>query len=127
MKGIDLEKSEDELKRQNTGKPLVSDIYWFTYGSGLLYNLVDASTNVNFKGAFFGTDLGVSFFNGLNLNFSAAVSSEKFFYTKNTPVFLNLGFDIKIFEYIEALSEKQKLKRQEKLKADILSVEDNSK
>lgn len=127
LKGIKDLSEKEELKRQKTGKPLVSDIYGILYSSGLLYNLVNLSTESNFKGALFGTGLGVSFFNGLDINFSAAVSSEKFFNTSSTPVFLNLGFDIKIFEYLEALSEKQKLKKQEKLKADVLSIEDNSK
>ena len=78
------------------------------YGSGLLYQIdfLNSEDEV-FTKPTFGIGLGVGFFNGLDFN----VSYAKNFgfdgdYFENG--FLNIGFDIKIVEYIGAVRSKNK-------------------
>ena len=46
-------------------EPLISDVYIFGYGAGLLYNLVDLKSEDNFDYALVGAGIGMTFFNGL--------------------------------------------------------------
>jgi len=86
-------------------KPTVSDIHLFAYGSGLLYNIANLKSTDNFSYAIAGAGLGMTFFNGLTANFSLACPfTENKFYSNN--MFLNLGFDIPIVEYIAGLRKK---------------------
>ena len=96
-------------------QPFVSDIHLILYGSGLLYNLANAKTNKNFDGSIIGTSAGVSFFNGLDFNLGVAfpIVNRGFVYE---DIMFNIGFDIKITEYIQGVREKRRLakaKRQE--------------
>ena len=87
-------------------EPLISDIYLFAYGSGLLYNLVDLKSDDNFDYALVGAGIGMTFFNGLSANLS--ISSpivDKSISSKNS--FVNFGLDIPIIEYISALTKKK--------------------
>ncbi|MCU0440368.1 MAG: hypothetical protein MUC49_20955 [Raineya sp.] len=83
----------------------VSDMHLIFYASGLLYNIIDIKSNENFNYAVVGSSLGITFFNGLNVNFGFACPfTDKRFNSDN--IFLNVGFDIPIVEYIAALRKK---------------------
>lgn len=86
-------------------KPTVSDIHLFAYGSGLLYNIANLKSTDNFNYAIAGAGVGMTFFNGLTANFSLACpfTDNKF---DSNNMFLNLGFDIPIVEYIAGLRKK---------------------
>ena len=87
-------------------KPLIANVYYNVYTSGLLYNLVDLKTNKNFNYGFMGSNVGMQFFNGLELSsglgwiYKDGVSAEN--------MFLKLDFDIPIIDYLSALSRKSK-------------------
>lgn len=85
--------------------PLINDIYLSIFGSGIIYNVVDLKSEDNFDFGLIGIGAGVSFFNDLELNISYSVPIiEKSFSYDNA--FINLGFDIPIFEYIRAVRNK---------------------
>jgi hypothetical protein len=86
-------------------KTTVNDIHLFAYGSGLLYNIANLKSSDNFNYAIAGAGVGMTFFNGLTANFSLACPfTDNKFYSNN--MFLNLGFDIPIVEYIAGLRKK---------------------
>lgn len=85
--------------------PLINDIYFSIYGSGILYNVVDLKSEDNFNFGLIGFGAGISFFNDLefNISYSVPIIEKKFSYDN---AFINLGFDIPIFEYIRAVRNK---------------------
>lgn len=93
-------------------KPLLNNIYWSFYGSGLIYNIVDLRSENDFKYPLVGTGLGVEFFNGMDVNISLCVPVvPKAHFIEDCLVnrgFINVGFDIPIFDYIRALRNKGK-------------------
>lgn len=90
--------------------PMVSRWYLSVYGSGLLYTIADLRTENTFKYPIVGVGTGLEFFNGMEANISLAQPMI----TNSTPaerarsMFLNVGFDIPIFEYIRAARVKGK-------------------
>ncbi|GGG79876.1 hypothetical protein GCM10007415_10240 [Parapedobacter pyrenivorans] len=87
-----------------SSNPLVSNLYLSLYGSGILYNVVNLKSEKAFDYAIAGAGAGVTFFNSLGFNLSYAI-----------PVFdgnpkdrgmMVAGFDIPIFEYLQALRTK---------------------
>jgi hypothetical protein len=95
-------------KRQDydTRKPIVSNVYTFAYGSGLLYNLTNLKTNENFNNPLLGIGFGACFYNYLdfNVSFAAPIANNKKFINNSI---INIGFDIKITEYLTALNKKR--------------------
>lgn len=93
-------------KRPPTQKTISSlDIY--LYASGLLYNIIDTKSDKTFDYSLVGLSFGATLFNGLtvstglSLPFTAKGNlGDKFMY--------NLGLDIPIIEYINALGKKKK-------------------
>jgi len=89
---------------------MVSRWYLSVYGSGLLYTIADLRTENTFKYPIVGVGTGLEFFNGMEANISLAQPMI----TNSTPaerarsMFLNVGFDIPIFEYIRAARVKGK-------------------
>lgn len=83
----------------------LNDWYVFGYGSGLLYNLTNLRTNKNFDYTLIGLGTGVSFFNALDFNLSLVLPmvQDK---SGEYPM-LNIGFDIKITEYLTELNKKR--------------------
>ena len=86
--------------------PLISNVYLSIYGSGILYNVVDLKSEENFDFGLIGIGAGVTFFNNLefNISYSVPIIDKGFSYDN---AFINLGFDIPIFEYIGALRNKK--------------------
>lgn len=89
-----------------TKDPLIDDVYLSIYGSGILYNVVDLKSQDNFDFAVVGIGGGVTFFNNLELNisYSVPVIGKSLSYDN---AMLNFGFDIPIFEYLQALRKKE--------------------
>lgn len=92
-------------------QPIITDMYLLTYGSGILYNLTNTTTaGEDFNFPLWGIGTGISFFNTLDFNISYTVPflpNERF--AKNFDYgFVNVGFDIKITEYLEALGKKRR-------------------
>lgn len=96
---------KDITWRRPQQEPLVSDLYIFGYGSGLLYNLIDVKSESEFDYAIFGAGVGITFFNGLSVNASIA---SPLINKKLDNSFFNVGLDIPIIDYISALSKKNK-------------------
>lgn len=82
--------------------PFISNIHATIYGSGLLYNIVNLKSEKNFKYAIAGVGTGMRFYNGLEMNVSYAIPliNNQSFTQMNEKAFLNVGFDIPIFEYL---------------------------
>lgn len=91
-------------------EPMVSNLHLLFYSSGLLYNLVNTTTNSEFNMPIVGTGIGLTFFNALDLNFSYGIPifPESGFKKSFSNGFINLGFDIQFTEYYRRLREKQK-------------------
>jgi hypothetical protein len=86
-----------------TNKPFVTDIHVIGYGSGLLYKISELNSNSGqLSKPIAGLSVGVSFFNGLDLN--AGVAAE-IGLARN--LFYNISFDINFTEYLTALRKKK--------------------
>lgn len=94
--------------------PIVSDFHVIGYGSGLLYNIVSTKTSAQFTSYLLGYGLGVSFYNGLDLNFTINYpigvneSLGDVLSPDNSYRMFAVSLDIKIGEYLTALSQKNK-------------------
>lgn len=85
--------------------PLINDVYLLLYGSGIIYNVVDLKSEDNFDFGLIGAGIGVTFFNDLELNVSYSVPiMDKKLSSINS--FMNIGFDIPIFEYLRESKKK---------------------
>ena len=93
-------------------EPIVSDFYFFSYGSGLLYNIANLTTaGKNFDSAMVGMGFGIAFFNSLDLSIwraSPMVSAEKFGNAWSNRKFYGVSFDIKLSEYLSAIGDKKR-------------------
>lgn len=98
-------------------QPYFNDLHILVYGSGLLYRLDFLNTEAELNSSLYGVGVGLTFFNGLDLNLSygrvfnsAYIKSkvDNLFSTKGD--FISLSFDIKFAEYLAALARKQKAK-----------------
>ena len=94
--GIDYERNA------RPSRPVVSDIHWLFYTSGLLYNLAGTSSDDSFNSTIVGTGPGISFFNGLDFNVTLGLPVG----ISDPKPFLNIGFDIRFTEYLQALGKK---------------------
>lgn len=90
------------IKNASVRNPIVSNWHLLAYGSGLLYQ-VDFlnSEDATFSKPVVGFGTGLTFFNGLDLNLSLATLSS----FSGDDLFVNLGFDIKITEYLSELGK----------------------
>ncbi len=96
-------------------RPVVSNFHLLAYGSGLLYNLANSTTEDSFNAPVFGLNLGLTFFN--NLDFSAgrgvAILDSNVF-SESSAGFWSFGFDIQFGEYLNRLNQKRRDKKQSK-------------
>ena len=105
---------QTQIKRTNTRKPIVNDVYWLVYGSGILYNITNTTTGKDFTYPIIGTGLGVAFYNSLDLNLFVnfpLVSDESFGESLQRRQLYGFSFDIKIGEYITAARKKRAEKK----------------
>lgn len=84
--------------------PLINDYHFIFYGSGLLYNIVNTTTDENFKSPVIGAGFGLTFYNSMdfNLTYSIPMSGKPF-----ESSMIGLSFDIKITEYLNAMYKKR--------------------
>ena len=105
---------QKKIKQTNTRKPIVNDVYWLVYGSGILYNITNTTTGKDFTYPIIGTGLGVAFYNSLDLNLFVnfpLVSDESFGESLERRQLYGFSFDIKIGEYITAARKKRAEKK----------------
>ncbi len=116
---------KEYIRKAPPREPVVSNAHILIYGSGLLYNIVNAKTDKAFNYPILGTGIGLTFFNNLDFNVSVAspILSSKAEYAANDklPLMFNTGFDIQFGEYMQKLNEKRKRKQQQKAVAEILN------
>lgn len=86
-----------------TYKPIINNVHALGYLSGLLYQIDFLNSNDEFKTPIYGAGLGVTSFNGLDLNLTYAVPFE----TNFSNGLWSVGLDIKITEYLGALKKKK--------------------
>ncbi len=114
---IDFNKRAFEMKQYSTkkyysAKPLVSDWHFITYASGLLYNVVNTTTNENhFKSPLLGVGTGFTFYNALDLNLFYNIPLGNKAFEKSM---IGFSFDIKLGEYIQELNKQRKLQKMQK-------------
>ncbi|AUD00931.1 hypothetical protein [Spirosoma pollinicola] len=87
-------------------EPLIADMYFSIYASGVLYNVANLRTDSNFSSGFIGANVGLTFFNGLGFNLGLARPFNTNLY-KRENTFVTLSFDIPIIEYIVAARKKK--------------------
>lgn len=87
-----------------TRKPVIKDVHSILFGSGLLYQIKELSTAKNFSSPIVGLGVGASFFNDLDFNINYAFPIDR----DISRSLLNVSFDIKITEYLAALSKSKK-------------------
>ncbi|MBV6652504.1 MAG: hypothetical protein KI786_02035 [Mameliella sp.] len=94
-------------------EPIVSNLHLLVYGTGLLYNLANTGTTSDFNRPMIAGGLGLTFFNQLDLNATVGIPIEATA-DQSSPLFLNVGFDIRFDEYLQALNERRRQRRYEK-------------
>lgn len=137
------------VKKSPPKEPVVSNLFLNLYGSGILYNLVNTSTNNEFKLPQIGAGLGLTFFNGLDLTFSLGVPifDDKPFLPSNKReditysngvtksfkktdsfdyAYFNLGFDIQFGEYLDRLNKNRKQAKTQKQLAKAVAAQEKS-
>ncbi|MEX0966004.1 MAG: hypothetical protein WD077_02105 [Bacteroidia bacterium] len=88
-------------------KPLINNIYFHLFGSGLIYNIVNLKTNRNFELPLIGVGFGVEFFNSLEANVNYSLPLD----LNDDPIILpkrgmlSIGFDVPIFEYLSEVGQ----------------------
>lgn len=94
--------------------PLISDVHLLVYGSGILYSILNTSSNKTFDAPLLGAGLGFSFSNALDFNLSAAmpILPDRSFNSSYKNPMLNIGFDVQISEYLSRVNKKKKAKNQ---------------
>jgi len=101
-------------------EPTISNWHAIVFGSGLLYNIINTSSEPAFNYPILGIGTGLTFFNQLDLNISYCrpVQSGTRFLSSDNPGFLNIGFDIQFIEYLDRLNEKRAARRYQKRLAE---------
>ena len=105
------------VKTSAPKEPLISNFHALVYGSGILYNLIDSSTNKEFNYPMVGAGLGLTFYNALDFNVSVGVPllDTGGVTAMGKNAFLSFGFDIQFLEYLKEVGKKRKERKQNKL------------
>ncbi len=85
-------------------KPVINDFYLLAFVSGLLYQIDALKSEEEFNEASYGLNVGVHFFNGLDL--SSGLTSVQL--GDERKLLFGAGFDIPITEYLSRLGKKNK-------------------
>lgn len=104
------------LKTTPPNEPIISNYYFLFYGTGILYNLFNTSTEKSFNSPFLGTGIGIGFFNNLDLSFTTAIplASNLKFHDSIKYALFSINFDIRFNEYFQRLNEKRKAAQTQK-------------
>jgi len=104
-----MHKQQNDFKKYYTTKPIISDWHLISYGTGLLYNIVNSTTDKNhFNLPMVGIGTGLTFYNSLDFNLFYNIPFTKNAFQKSMVGF---SFDIKIGEYISELNKQRKLQK----------------
>jgi hypothetical protein len=117
--GVKLKYLNFEKKRNNSihsdksKNPLINNLNFTLYGSGLLYNIVNTtnSTQERFKYPMIGFATGAELFNALEFNVFYAlpqIGNDKFFKEAKNNYLIGIAFDFPIAEYLTAVQKKRK-------------------
>jgi hypothetical protein len=94
-------------------KPVINDLFVFAYGSGLLYNVANLTTEGDsFDYSMAGFGLGVSFFNSLDLAIwrsSPLGNGYSFGESIKNRSYIGFSFEVKLTEYLSELGKKRRL------------------
>lgn len=107
-------------------EPIVDNFHVLLYGSGLLYNIGNLASDSNFEHPIFGGGLGLTFFNGLDVNFTVSAPvylSQAQKDLNSGAVMYGLGFDIQFIEYAQRLNAKRKKQQMAKKVAKLKESE----
>ncbi len=85
--------------------PVLNDIYFSAYASGLLYQIAVLNSDDSFHYPIFGQNIGVTFFNGLSFSAGIGYVWQDNYY-KNQNHFYSVSIDIPIIDYLSALKQK---------------------
>ena len=98
------------IKTSAPKEPVISNWHVLIYGSGILYNLINSSTNKEFSYPLIGVGTGVTFFNALDFNISVGLPllENGGFTAMKKNAFIGFGFDIPIGEYLKEVGKKRK-------------------
>lgn len=109
-------------------EPVVSNIHMLAYASGILYNIANTGTTKDFNRPMLGVGLGITFFNGLDMNFCVGrpLQKDRGFFTGGNPTFLNVGFDIQFVEYIDRLNKKRQDNQTQKRISDAVTSQNKN-
>lgn len=101
-------------------EPVISNIHFLLYGSGLIYNLVNTGTTRSFNSPVFGGGVGVSFFNSLDLSLTSGIPILKSGTLRDSfrHRYIGIGLDFPFDEYIKRLSERNRDYKNKKLLAE---------
>lgn len=104
------------IRNAPPSEPILSNVHLLLYGSGIMYNLVNTGTTQDFNSPLVGGGFGLTFYNGLDINFSVgtAILDNTPFLHPSVPFFYNLGMDIQFIEYIDRLNQKRKANKTQK-------------
>lgn len=102
-------------KKSTPKEPIISNWHAIAYGSGLLYNAINSTTEKEFDFPLFGVGTGVTFYNALDLNCSISwpLMPGGIKEMRRYPMF-NFGFDILFAEYLSELNKKRNNKKARK-------------
>lgn len=103
------------IKTAAPKEPVVSNLHWLFYGSGVLYNLVNTGTTKDFNSPLVGTGFGLSFYNSLDLNVTVGLPLAT---DGSTTPFWGFGFEIPFIEYIDRANKNRKANKSQKLLAE---------
>lgn len=97
-------------------EPIISNVHLLAYGSGLLYNMINTSTQNNFNGSLVALGLGITFTRILDFNVSYCLPivngigwKQSFHYN-----YWGVGFDVQFGAYLDRLAKKNSEKKIEK-------------
>lgn len=106
-----------QVRKIRSKAPLINDVHLIVYGSGLLYNIINTKTSSQFNSYLVGTGLGLSFYNGLDLNVSMNIplgndaAFKDVINPGNSYRMFTFSLDIRIDEYLGALAQKKAQKK----------------
>ncbi|MBL4704645.1 MAG: hypothetical protein JKY54_08995 [Flavobacteriales bacterium] len=110
--------TERKASRHFQSDPIISDLHILLYGSGLLHNLSNLTSNKEFNHPIAGLSLGISTYNHLDFNIGLAMPLASNRTLSTNDLMLNVGFDIRFSEYLTALNKKRKQEKAEKLRTE---------
>lgn len=107
-------------------EPIVSDIHIIFYGSGILYNIINAATSKKYNSPLLGTGFGWTFFNSLDLDLTLGVPLKKnedvfTLNTHDTPslkinsIYYGISFGFPFIEYIDRVNQNRKDNQNKKI------------